>query len=91
MDDKEYLKNLIAKFNLNSNDETLNITEKKLLARIVGIKRYTVSLVDKKTELEKQLGELKKSIDKLNSDINREITKSDTYVEALCLLRQNEK
>ena len=87
MEDKEYLKSLIDKFNSNQDDETLTKTEKILLSKILDSHKKTTDLMDKKTKIEKQISDEKKSVAKLEADINKEIIKSDTYVEALCALR----
>lgn len=87
MDDKEYLKNLLDRFNANNNDESFTKAEKVFLTKILDIQKQATILMTNKTELEKQMNDAKKTIAKLEADINRETIRSDAYVEALCALR----
>jgi hypothetical protein len=87
MENQEYLKFLIDKYNNNPNDETFTKTEKVIMDKVLEAHKKLASLIQQKNDVEKEINDRRKVATELEAEMVKAKLKADANIETLFALR----
>ena len=90
-EEQKYLQDILGRFNVNNQDPTLSLAEKKLLSRVVVVETDVNNLSQEFVKLNNEIKEKQEKMNTLNQQILLKRGQSQGLVDSLLALRSEDE